>query len=103
MYVELKSIEEEMSKMDYKEKLPRSCQDIQVFLNLVSDNKYRLYFQMEHSTFSSGQYTIDPNMGSTKDSFKSYCDFKSKSIRTCVKVKKTLPFSHCTHINCVTE
>ena len=30
MYVELKSIEEEIKKMDYKQKLPRTCQDIEV-------------------------------------------------------------------------
>lgn len=39
LYVELKSIEEEMNKMDYKEKLPRSCEDLNVRLtteNLVN-------------------------------------------------------------------
>lgn len=35
MYVELKSIEEEMNKMDYKEKLPRTCEDLRVNINLI--------------------------------------------------------------------
>ena len=35
MYVELKSIEEEMNKMDYKEKLPRTCEDLRVNIDLI--------------------------------------------------------------------
>lgn len=41
---------------------------------------------MDRPDYSSGQYTIDPNMGSTKDALKSYCDFKSSIIKTCVHV-----------------
>ena len=70
MYVELKSIEEEMEKMDTREKLPRSCGDL----------------KQDHPEYSSGHYTIDPNMGSIKDALKSYCEFGQYSIRTCVKV-----------------
>lgn len=41
---------------------------------------------MEHPNYMSGQYTIDPNMGSPKDSFKCYCEFDSPIAKTCVKV-----------------
>jgi hypothetical protein len=69
MYVELKSIEDEMNKMDLNERLPRTCQDL----------------QLQHPDYKSGQYTIDPNMGSQKDSVKSYCDFTPSKVKTCVQ------------------
>lgn len=45
MYVELKSIEEEMNKMDYKEKLPRTCEDLRV-------NKDWFIYLEVYSTFT---------------------------------------------------
>ena len=42
--MELKSIEEEVGKMDLKEKLPRSCQDIEVgiCLYIILMNEFEL-------------------------------------------------------------
>ena len=68
MYVELTAIEEELKKMDYKETLPRSCQDLRV----------------QRPQSSSGHYTIDPNMGSKLDAFKCYCEFDSNTAKTCM-------------------
>ena len=45
---------------------------------------------MQHPEYSNGEYTIDPNMGSTKDSLKSFCEFKSSTIRTCVRVSQIM-------------
>ena len=70
MYVELSSIQEELKKMDYKEKLPRSCQDLRT----------------QSPRSQSGHYTIDPNVGSNKDSIKCFCEFSSSVAKTCVKV-----------------
>lgn len=50
-------------------KVARSCQDI----------------KLEHPAATSGTYTIDPNLGSSLDAIKTYCDFEKKSAHTCVK------------------
>ena len=34
----------------------------------------------------NGHFTIDPNLGSPKDSIKCYCEFGAEEIKTCVKV-----------------
>ena len=46
----------------------RSCQDV----------------RLEHPDATSGMYTIDPNLGSSLDSVKSYCDFERAPAKTCV-------------------
>ncbi len=40
MYVELKSIQEEIAKMDIEETLPRSCQDIEVHYDVCVQMPY---------------------------------------------------------------
>ena len=70
MYVELSAIENELKKMDSKETLPRSCQDLRT----------------QRPQSPSGHYTIDPNVGSKLDSIKCFCEFESRAAKTCIKV-----------------
>lgn len=49
-------------------KLARSCVDV----------------KLEDPTAASGHYTIDPNLGSTEDAVKGYCDFGKETPLTCV-------------------
>lgn len=66
------------------EKVARSCQDI----------------KLEHPAATSGTYTIDPNLGSSKDAIKSYCNFEKKVPQTCVQnatVFSQLNYLHVLH------
>ena len=49
-------------------KIARSCVDI----------------KLEDPAAASGTYTIDPNLGSTEDSIKTYCNFDKDVAETCV-------------------
>ncbi len=62
-------------------KIARSCQDI----------------QLEHPAATSGTYTIDPNLGSSEDAVKSYCNFEKKRPQTCVH--NTTSFSQVNYLH----
>ena len=65
--MELIALQEEISRLQSASP-SRTCQDI----------------LLEHPAASSGNYEIDPNLGSPKDSIKSYCDFDGPAPKTCV-------------------
>lgn len=58
LYVELTAMEEDLKKMSSEHPV-RTCNDI----------------KLEKPFASSGFFTVDPNLGSSKDSIKTYCDF----------------------------
>ena len=68
LYVELTAMESELKKIG-SEHPARSCKDI----------------KLEQPKASSGAFTIDPNLGSSLDSVKTYCNFDNGVPRTCVK------------------
>ena len=67
MFVEMVSIQEEMKKLN-RNNVARTCLDV----------------KMESPDTSSGAYEIDPNLGSSLDAMKSYCDFTDAVPKTCV-------------------
>ena len=64
LYVELTAMESELKKIG-SEHPARSCKDI----------------KLEQPKASSGTFTIDPNLGSSLDSVKTYCDFDNGAPR----------------------
>lgn len=62
-------MEEDLKKMSSEHPV-RTCNDI----------------KLEKPLASSGFFTVDPNLGSSKDSIKTYCDFDTIEVpRTCVE------------------
>lgn len=68
LYVELTAIQEELKKLS-SERPARSCIDV----------------MLENPHASSGMYDVDPNLGSSLDAIKSYCDFDADEPMTCVE------------------
>ena len=69
MFVELASMQDEIKTLSLTNgKAARSCLDV----------------QLEHPESTSGPYTIDPNLGSSADALKAYCDFGESVAKTCV-------------------
>lgn len=69
-------------------------------LNVVSDAKIARSCQdvkLEHPAATSGTYTIDPNLGSSEDSVKGYCNFEKKRPLTCVH--NTTTFSQVNYLH----
>ena len=58
LYVELTALESELKKIG-SERPSRSCQDV----------------KLDQPRASSGTFTMDPNLGSSLDALKTYCDF----------------------------
>ena len=83
--MELTALEEEISRLR-SEPPSRTCQDI----------------LLEHPVATSGNYNIDPNLGSSLDSIKSYCDFDGPAPKTCVDTPQ-LTHSSCISICCTPE
>lgn len=62
-------------------KMARSCLDV----------------KLEHPAATSGTYTIDPNLGSSEDAIKSYCNFEKATPQTCVH--NTTTFSQVNYLH----
>lgn len=59
---------------------------------------------LEEPTASSGNYNIDPNLGSPRDAMKSFCDFDGPTPKTCVENSTTdsqLKYLHLLHAHVV--
>jgi len=85
LYVELTALESELKKIG-SERPSRSCQDV----------------KLEQPGASSGTFTLDPNLGSSLDALKTYCDFDHGAPRTCVKNSTSssqLGYLHLLHTN----
>ena len=67
MFVELTAMQNELKNVESK-RPQRSCRDV----------------RLDQPTALSGMYTIDPNLGSSRDAVKTYCDFDEAAQRTCV-------------------
>ena len=65
--MELTALQEEIEKL-HAQRPARTCQDV----------------LLEQPAASSGNYNIDPNLGSSQDAVKSFCDFDGLSPKTCV-------------------
>ena len=67
LYVELTALQQEIENLrTYRP--ARTCLDV----------------HLEDPAATSGNYDIDPNLGSPKDALKSFCDFNGISPKTCV-------------------
>ena len=67
LYVELTALQEELDKLR-THRSSRTCRDV----------------LMEQPTAASGNFNIDPNLGSPVDAVKTFCVFDGPLLKTCV-------------------
>lgn len=92
MYMELNTIEEQLSKIDEaelgsEERPARSCYDLKLEMpHAESGNHPAITLANCLFYLPTGMYFVDPNLGSPLDSVKTYCNFATSLTYTCVQV-----------------